>query len=110
MTQPESEDRDPTPSDRFAEIAGSFLSEPMLWPVGIVVLLCFASFLAAVLSNALRGALPALAALALLLLVSFRVIHLDIRARRWRGPGAFMAALWLAGIALAFALTAMGAL
>jgi len=93
-------DDDAFPS--FDELVGSFLSEPSLWPVLIVVLGSAGAFGAAALILAFVDRNP-FAAAALLLIVGMSVDIL-IRGRRdprYRNAGRLIGMIWVSAIAFA---------
>ena len=96
--------------DRASQVLETFLGEPMLWPVAIVVYLSLCSFGALCLLYALRMR-GILAGLLLLILIFVTVYHLDpdIRARKLRPSSALLVAIWVGSAAVGVILNAMGA-
>ena len=94
MTEPQRE-------DRAANVLRTFLEEPMLWPVGLVVILTAITFGACVLVFAVRvRSLFAGIALLLLVFVSVYALDADVRQRRLRPASWLLLGIW-AGSALA---------
>lgn len=96
--------------DRASQVLRTFLGEPMLWPVGLVLFLSTSSFGALVLVYAIR--LRGIAAgMALLLLIFMTVYRLDpdIRARKLRPSSAVLLAFWAGSTIVAFVLNSLGA-
>jgi len=86
--------------ERVDHVLSAMFHEPMMRPLWIVVLAHAAAFLIPVLLLALRDRwLPALAALAILLVASGAAVAHDLRARRLRVlTGSVLVAWALAGI------------
>jgi hypothetical protein len=96
--------------DHATRVLRIFIEEPMLWPVGLVVLLCASSFGAFILVFAIR--LRSLGAgLALLVLIFLTVWKLDadIRARRLRPTSVLLLGLWAGSAVVGVALEWLGA-
>ena len=96
--------------DRFARVVRTFVDEPMLWPVGLVVYLSLCSFGALILVYALRMRGIA-ASLALLLLIFMTVYRLDTdrKAGKLSPGGGLLIAFWAGSALEAFALGSIGA-
>jgi hypothetical protein len=104
-------DPDPRdPEDRAAEVIRSFLSEPLLWPVGLVVVLTLATFGGAILLFAirLRSFLPGIALLILIFLTVWG-LEADFRERRLRPVSRVVLGLWGASALAAVGLEWLGA-
>ena len=102
---------DPGPEDdRVSRVLHVFLQEPMLWPVGLVLLLSAASFGSLILVYAIRlRGIAAGIALLLLLFVTVYRLDPDIRAKRLRPASALLLAFWVASALIAFLLDQLGA-
>jgi hypothetical protein len=104
---------DPKPEDESQRegIIRAFVEEPMLWPVGIVVVLIVITFGAAILVFAIR--LRSLfAGIALLLLIFMTVwgLEQDFRERRLRPLSRLLLGLWGGSALAAVGLEWLGAL
>lgn len=108
--EPKPPSDDPSP-DRAERVLRIFLEEPMLWPVGLVVLLTFATFGGAILVFAIRSR-AILPGVAMLLLIFMTVwgLDADIRARRLRPVSWIVLGTWVASGLVAVALESLGAL
>ncbi len=117
MTEPP-HDGDETPAarspdeapDRTTRVLRIFLTEPMLWPVGVVLFLSGISFGALILLYALqmRG-LAAGAALLVLIFGTVRSLGPDLQARRLSPASALLLAFWLGSAGVGAILMALGA-
>ena len=103
-------DPTPQPEDRVARVLRTFWDEPLLWPVGIVVLLTAITFGAGILYFAIRvrGLFPGLALL-LLIFVTVWGLDQDIRHRRLSLVNRVVLGLWLGSATGAFGLEWLGA-
>jgi hypothetical protein len=101
--------REPPQEDR-PSVVRTFLEEPMLWPVGLVVILTAVTFGAWILVFAVRVRSP-FAGIALLLLVFLSVYGLDqdIRQRRLRPESWLILTIWGGSALAAVALEWLGA-
>ena len=95
---------------RTERILGYVAGEPLLWPVALVVLCHIAAFVAPALILGFREQrLPALAAVALLLMMSFGAGHGEWQRKgRLAAVSAFLAAGWLLSIGAAWAAHSLG--
>lgn len=102
---------DPAPDDRAEHVLRTFLEEPMLWPVALVVFLTAITFGAAILVFAIRlRGLVAGAALLGLIFLSVWGLDQDIRERRLRPTSRVVLGLWVGSGLAAVALDWLGAL
>jgi len=96
--------------DGAARVLRTFLGEPMLWPVGLVVLLTLVTFGAAILVFAIRvrSLFPGIALLLLIFLTVWGLDR-DIRERRLRPVSRLVLGLWAGSALAAVALEWLGA-
>ena len=103
-------DSEPPPEDPAETVLRTFLGEPLLWPVGLVLFLVAATCGATMLVFAirLRGIV---AGIALLMLIFLTVWGLgpDIKERRLRPISRLVFCLWLGSGVVAWALDGLGA-
>lgn len=107
---PPTDPADPSDDDRAERVIRTFLEEPMLWPVGLVVMLTLMTFGAAILVFAirLRGLMAGIALLILIFLTVWGFDQ-DIRERRLRPVNRLVLGLWAGSALAAFALEWLGA-
>ena len=116
MTEPKRDEEPestelPEREETATRVLRTFLEEPMLWPVGLVLFLCASSFGALILVFAIRlRTLPA--GIALLLVIFLTVWNLDgdIRQRRLRPTSAVVLAIWAGSAVVGVVLDRLGAL
>lgn len=103
-------DDPPEPEDRAERVIQTFLHEPMLWPVGLVLLLTFVTFGAAILLFAIkiRSLFPGIALLLLIFLTVWGLDQ-DIRERRLRPVSRVVLGLWAGSALVAVLLDRLGA-
>ena len=109
MTEPAPEQPE-AGEDRTSRVLRTFLHEPTLWPVALVVFLSASSFGALILVMAIR-ARALLPGVALLLLIFATVYRLepDIRTRRLRPASAVLLAFWAGSAVVGVILSSLGA-
>lgn len=111
MTDPESPSSDPgDPEDPAEKVLRTFLGEPLLWPVALVLFLVAATCGATMLVFAirLRGIVAGIALLLLLFLTVWG-LEQDIRERRLRPVSWLVFGLWLGSALVAWILDGLGA-
>ena len=104
---------DPEPQDesRHEQVIRTFVDEPMLWPVAIVLVLTVVTFGAAILVFAIRlRSLFACIALLLLIFMTVWGLEQDFRERRLRPASRVVLGLWGGSALAAVGLEWLGAL